>query len=292
MLKEVTEFIETKAGLTRDTDIFAGHRPQGTIDACDVVLESSGGSVFFDLPERADIVFQVLSRDTTYFTARDRAYAIYDAIFKDWGHGSAGWGLPAMVADVSISRCEVATDWTGTALSIDGADFKEGAGSLNDAVAAPVIATTYNTIYNPAGTWDWSSKRNILFWLKSDRAYSDYASAALRIYDTLGNWREWSLFFSANTWIAIMKPLLTGDNESVTPPDLTLINYVQIHFRTVLDAVLGIVAFYKRIDDLRVAEEKYEVMVIEPLATPQYIGQDEKSRYEFSTNYIFRSKTL
>lgn len=85
------------AGLIIDTNLFAGHRPQGVVDACDVVLESSGGSVFFDLPERADVVFQVLSRTKTYFTARARAWAIYDAIFRDWTLGSAGWILPVVI---------------------------------------------------------------------------------------------------------------------------------------------------------------------------------------------------
>ena len=94
MLKEITTFIETRTGLTRDTDLFAGHRPEGTVDACDVILESSSGTVFFDLPERADLVIQVLSRNTTYFTARARAWAIYDAIFRDVEFSSAGWRLP------------------------------------------------------------------------------------------------------------------------------------------------------------------------------------------------------
>ena len=98
MIKEVTEFIETKAGLTRDTDLFAGHRPQGVADDCDVVLESAGGSVFPELPERADVVFQVLSRAKTYMTARARAWAIYDAIYRDWTYGSAGWILPIVIA--------------------------------------------------------------------------------------------------------------------------------------------------------------------------------------------------
>ena len=35
------------------------------------------------------------------------------------------------------------------------------------------------------------------------------------------------------------------------------------------------------------ATQDYEA-VIEALAGPQYIGQDEKGRYEFSVNYIFR----
>lgn len=94
MIKEVAKFIANKAGLTIGTDLFEGHRPQGTIDACDVVLESSGGSVFPELPERADPVFQVLSRAKTYFTARARAWAIYDAIYRNHGYGSANWTLP------------------------------------------------------------------------------------------------------------------------------------------------------------------------------------------------------
>lgn len=96
MIKEVAKFIANQAGLTIGTDLFEGHRPQGTIDACDVVLESSGGTVFFDLPERADVVFQILSRDATYFTARARAWVIYDAIFGIHVYGSAGWILPVV----------------------------------------------------------------------------------------------------------------------------------------------------------------------------------------------------
>ncbi len=36
------------------------------------------------------------------------------------------------------------------------------------------------------------------------------------------------------------------------------------------------------------ATQDYLAMTIEALADPQYTGQDEKGRYEFSTNYIFR----
>lgn len=36
------------------------------------------------------------------------------------------------------------------------------------------------------------------------------------------------------------------------------------------------------------AIQDYEAMVIEAISDPQYIGQDEKRRYEFSCNYLFR----
>jgi hypothetical protein len=37
-----------------------------------------------------------------------------------------------------------------------------------------------------------------------------------------------------------------------------------------------------------VSGEVYEVQVIEAVNAPQYIGQDEKGRFMWSTNYIFR----
>ena len=135
MFKEIIRFIEDKASLTLGTDLFSGHRPQDAPDACDLILETGGGGIEVDLPDRADYSIQVLSRAKTYFTARTRAWNVYDAIYRDWSLGSAGWALPVVTSG-----------------------------------------------------------------------------------------------------------------------------------------------------------EEYEVMVIEPLAIPQYIGQDEKGRYEFSTNYIFRIK--
>ena len=109
MLKEITTFIETKAELTRDDDLFAGHRPQGTVDACDVVLEAAGGTTFFHWAKRADLVIQVLSRAKTYFKARARAWKIYDAIYREHTapdglgtvHPSAGWRLPLAAAEGS-----------------------------------------------------------------------------------------------------------------------------------------------------------------------------------------------
>jgi len=290
VIKEVTEFIEFKTGLTRDTNLFAGHRPQGIVDACDVVLESSGGSVFPELPERAEPVFQVLSRAKTYFTARDRAWAIYDAIYRNHIYGSAGWILPKVLSD-SLSTCDATTDWraeAGGTLSIDTVDKKEGIGSLKDTSPTPaIINTVYETIYDPGGSWDWSAKKHILFWLKSDRASIAFTYARIYIVDTIGNNRWWTLAFSAGEWTAFKLLLSTGDGETGVAPDLALITYISIQVRTA-----DITAFYKKIDDLRVAESSYEIMIIEPLAPPQYIGQDEKGRYEFSTNYLMKIKKL
>ena len=249
MIKEVTTFIETKTGLTRDTDLFAGHRPQGIADDCDVVLESAGGSVFPELPERADIVFQVLSRAKTYLTARDRAWAIYDAIFRNHGYGSANWELPTVPSD-SISACDVIDgDWTATAggiLSIDAGDKMEGTGSLKNTIAAPGAGTTYYANYT--GTWNWSTKKHILLWLKSDRANTDFALAALVVYDGT-NYIYWNLTFLAGEWTAIKSLLSTPDFETPTPPDLSTVSKVGVSFKAADET-----AFYKKIDDVRFAD--------------------------------------
>lgn len=107
MIEEITTFIRDKAALlpvpvvlTIGTDLFMGHRPQAVADNCDVILETTGGETFFDLPERADPVIQVLSRGDTYFIARIRAHVIYDAIFRVHTYGSAGWTLPVVIAGV------------------------------------------------------------------------------------------------------------------------------------------------------------------------------------------------
>jgi len=296
VIKEVTEFIETKAGLTRDTDLFAGHRPQGITVDCDVILESAGGSVFSELPERADVVFQVLSRAKTYFTARARAWAIYDAIYRNWTYGSAGWTLCLTPSDL-ISSCDVILpNWVAApagVLSIDTVDYQEGTGSLVHTIAGPGININYYITYDPAGTWDWSAREYILFWLESEGASTEFTN--VRFYIREGaNWRYWDLTFSAGAGKTFKLKLSTGDAESITAPNLALIDRIELIFRTTGIAE-DLNPFYYKIDHIRVIIEgykEYEAMTIEPLATPQYIGQDEKGRYEFSTNYIFKIKKL
>lgn len=151
---------------------------------------------------------------------------------------------------VPISPCDATTDWTtseGGSLSVDTDDKKEGTGSLKNTVAEPTIDTAYQTIYNPTGSWDWSAKKHILFWLKCDRAHTVFSLAELVIRDTLNNWRAWNVTFSAGEWTAFKFLLSTGDGESGTPPDLALIDKVYIQFKAA-----DTIPFYKKIDDLRI----------------------------------------
>ena len=95
MIQEIAKFIETRTSFVIGTTLRVGRRTQNSPDRCQVVLESAGGGVYFDLPDRGDVLIQVISRATTQMNARDDAWEIYKAI-----HGTAGWTLPVITSGV------------------------------------------------------------------------------------------------------------------------------------------------------------------------------------------------
>ena len=56
----------------------------------------------------------------------------------------------------------------------------------------------------------------------------------------------------------------------------------------IFDALHGTAGW--QISAVAPATQDYEAQVIEGISDPQYIGQDEKLRYEFSTNFIVKIK--
>ena len=190
--------------------------------------------------------------------------------------------LKTIAVPASISSCDATTDWVGTSLSIDTADKKEGTGSLKDIVASPVIDTYYTTTCNPTGSWDWSAKKYILLWLKSDRASTAFSYLFLRVHDTLGNWRQWNLTFSAGEWTAFKFLLSTGDSESGTPPDLTDIDNVRVYFKAA-----DTTPFYKKIDYIMVGDD-YHRTPYEVIA--RFVHWREASGYPLYMVYIESSE--
>jgi len=151
-----------------------------------------------------------------------------------------------------ISTCDATADWTGTALTTDTTDKKEGTGSLVDTVASPVATTLYPTQYDPTGTWDLSGNNYILCWLESDRPSTAFTYVRLYIYEG-DNYRYWDLVFSADTWTQIKELLSTGDGQSGTEPDLSLINQVKVIFQAT-----DTTAFYKKVDNVWVSTLPYD----------------------------------
>ena len=95
MIKEITQFISDETTLIIGTDLFCGHRPQTAQDRCHVVLETAGGGLYYDLPDRVDKMIQIISRAKTYFTARDDAQAVFDLL-----HGRAGCAMPVITSGI------------------------------------------------------------------------------------------------------------------------------------------------------------------------------------------------
>jgi len=91
MIKEFAHLIETltTSAFVVGGNLQVGHRLPDSPIRCSVILETAGSALWGELPESIDKAFQILSRGETYFTARDDAWAIFEAL-----HGTAGWNLP------------------------------------------------------------------------------------------------------------------------------------------------------------------------------------------------------
>lgn len=92
MIKEIAAFIASKTSFAIGTTLQVAHRTQDSPDRCNVVLETAGGAVYFDLPDRVDKHIQIISRAKTYMDARDDAWEIYRALHD----GTGGWTLTAV----------------------------------------------------------------------------------------------------------------------------------------------------------------------------------------------------
>lgn len=149
-----------------------------------------------------------------------------------------------------ISACDSTDDWSGTDLSIDTTDKMEGTGSLKDTVADPSNTTTYTTTYT--GTWNWLTKKHILFWLKSNLIDTAFTTPRLYIYEG-AKYRYWDLTFLAGKWTSIKKLLLSGDGDGGTSPSLASIDSIRVSFTT-----KNTTTFYKKIDNVWVSNLPYD----------------------------------
>ena len=93
MIKEIAKLLENNLSLTIGTDLIEGHRRSDTADDSDLLLERTQGVTVPELPDLSDYPFQVLSRGTTYFTARARAYYIHGFL-----HTQINVDLPEVVS--------------------------------------------------------------------------------------------------------------------------------------------------------------------------------------------------
>ena len=115
MIKQIAEWIEAQTGFVIGTKLIVGHAWPSEIDRCSILKEHTGSTLYPDLPDRADFMLQVLSRSNTYMTARDDAYTIYNALYKN-RKGPINLGTPGgnLVPNGNFENwtAGVPDDWT------------------------------------------------------------------------------------------------------------------------------------------------------------------------------------
>ncbi len=99
MFREICNCIELMTGFVQGTNFFAGWRPDNAPRRCIVALESAGGEVYGDLPDRVDQHIQIISRGETWEDAREDSYTVFEAL-----HGKCCKVLPIESGSVWINQ--------------------------------------------------------------------------------------------------------------------------------------------------------------------------------------------
>jgi len=93
MIKEIFRAIATRTGFVPGTTLHFGRRPQDAPDRCLLVAFNGGGATVFDLPDRMDVLVQILARAKDYHDAYADSMTAFDAL-----HGVAAIALPVLVS--------------------------------------------------------------------------------------------------------------------------------------------------------------------------------------------------
>jgi len=94
MLRDLLKYIEDNTSLEVGVSLFYGYFPARTLAGGEVQeratrAQETGGPEFPDLPDRADMAIQFLSRAKEYQEAKDDSWEIHDLL-----HGLTGIRLP------------------------------------------------------------------------------------------------------------------------------------------------------------------------------------------------------
>ncbi len=93
MIKEIFETIAARTDFTPGDTIHLGRWPQGEPDRSVLVAFNGGGAVVFDLPDRQDVMVQILTRAKDYNTAYADAMTAFNVL-----HGAASIPLTVLTS--------------------------------------------------------------------------------------------------------------------------------------------------------------------------------------------------
>lgn len=128
MIKEVATYILNEIGIAfwvRDVTFFVAHIPLNNKDGEDVqtmrrfaALLETAGSTIPDLKDRADVAFQILNYNSSFFTAHEDAWSFYDLL-----HSSSQCDLPIIGGAPELSAYII--NAIGTPAVIENPDEKK-----------------------------------------------------------------------------------------------------------------------------------------------------------------------
>ena len=286
MIKQIAEWIEAQTGFVIGTKLIVGHAWPSEIDRCSILKEHTGSTLYPDLPDRADFMLQVLSRSNTYMTARDDAYTIYNALYKN-RKGPINLGTPGgnLVpnGDFENWTAGVLDDWYSdtTAPSTINQDTNPYSGLY--CVRFDVVNGNTARIRADMDMLVVGTKYRLSFKYKVNEENDSYIFRFLMYTYTGARCLVENNKWTIGSFYRYIKPNTSWQNFSIE-------FYPEIHdsrfylwFYEAMNPGFSASLYF---DDVVIqALDEYVAMTCHATTTPQYLGPDERKHHVFSTNY-------
>ena len=78
--RTIVKWIESEAGLTLGTNLFADYLPQDAPETYYLLLDQAGGDIVVSLPDRADMRINLICSAPEAYDARTNAQTVYDLL--------------------------------------------------------------------------------------------------------------------------------------------------------------------------------------------------------------------
>jgi hypothetical protein len=301
MIKELAEWIAAQTGMVIGTNLIVGHTWPTHQNRCCLLKEHTGSALYPDLPDRADFMLQVLSRGDTYFNARDDAYTIYDAIYKNRkGPVTLGTGgvelFPAGQFEDWNNANDVKgfseTNYDGGSFSRDNTNQRSGNYCGKISTGRTLLRPTNEAGYPYPSLTD-GKKYRFSMWTKSNKDNA-ISYLCLQVVGENIYLRPYSNLWKNNTGVGT--PYYYFDCGFSSYRQF----FVDFDFNIDGSGLAKDVYFYLMIyvegvgkslwiDDFSFKElDTYVAMTCHATTTPQYLGEDDRKRHLFSTNYRFQ----
>jgi hypothetical protein len=285
MIDSICQYIADETGFETGVKLQPWFMAQDAPERAVALMNRSGGSVYHDLSDRVDFMLQVFNRAPDIHDALSDAKVIYDIL-----HGYT-W-IPLFDIDgrgtnlLTNGNCELWNDIN--TLSANWVQTIGGTSTVNRETT-DVNGGTYSArcdvdalnsqcqLVNTTPSLDIDEEYRLSFWYKITGG-----SYKIKFQDTGDN-----VFLQSDaTWGADNLITLTETDWTVFAKQFRP-NPSYTDYKILFDKnAAASKSFY--LDDVYLYLAKYIIHTAEAVAYPQWLGQDEHGRHQYSTNYILR----